>query len=118
MTYDKGKNYSLRCHRLVAEAFIPKHEDKSEVNHIDLIKRNNMVENLEWVTSLENLQHAKINKAERKQQANYLTKEERIEIKALHDNGYSFTDITKKYNRKLRSVSEFINGKTYLDWYN
>lgn len=43
-----------RIHRIIAETFIPNPENKPCVDHIDGDKLNNRVDNLRWVTHLEN----------------------------------------------------------------
>lgn len=55
----EGYRVKAKLHRLVAHAFLPPPttEDQCEVNHIDGIRTHNYVENLEWVTRSENIQH-------------------------------------------------------------
>lgn len=57
LLYGEKRHY-CSVHRLVAEAFLPKLEGKTIINHKDGNKQNNKVENLEWVTYSENTIHA------------------------------------------------------------
>lgn len=63
-------------HILVARAFIPNPRGCKQVNHKDFDKSNNCVENLEWVTDLENKQHYR--------QSEYAKKIEEKRINKLH----------------------------------
>ena len=54
----KGKRQSVYVHRLVAMAYIPNPANKPTVNHINGLKTDNRVENLEWATQHEQKVHA------------------------------------------------------------
>ena len=56
--YKNGKGKYIQVHRLVAKSFIPNPKKLPQVNHIDGIKTNNIVENLEWVSISDNAIHS------------------------------------------------------------
>jgi len=55
--YKDKKRKICQVHRLVALTYIPNPENKPQINHKDGNPLNNCVDNLEWMTASENIQH-------------------------------------------------------------
>lgn len=55
-----GREIGSSVHTLVARQFIKNNDPEhlTQVNHIDGVKTNNKVDNLEWVSSSQNIRHA------------------------------------------------------------
>lgn len=97
---EKGKRCYM-IHRLVAETFYPFfHKDNIfEVNHINGNKSNNTIENLEWMTRQENLQHARDTGLVPKSNPKWkLSLNQVKEIKEFYNLGFSYKEIAKSYN--------------------
>ena len=55
--YKNGKSKAKTVHRLVAEVFLPNPENSPQVNHMDEVKDNNELSNLEWCTHKYNMNY-------------------------------------------------------------
>ena len=100
----------IRIHRLVALTFLPNPENKPQVNHKNLIKTDNHVENLEWCTHKENAHHAKKNgiyEGRRK-----VTKEQTIQIRKNHPSeGVYKNKLWEQYDISPATYRQIINKK-------
>lgn len=99
-----GKRHRYSVHRLVLENFNPvENMENLQVNHIDGNKRNNKLENLEWVTCSENNRHAyQIGLKNQKGEHNNATKLTELQVKEiinlLLSKQYTQKEIGQKYN--------------------
>ena len=116
--YINGVAKSIKTHRLVAIAFIPNPNDYPFVNHIDGIKTNNYVNNLEWCTRLYNVRHAFTNGLMvsvngSKHGGSKLTEEDVIDIRIRLGLGESKKGIARLYGVSDTQISRI--GKK-LSW--
>lgn len=110
----ENKKYSWqRAHRVVAQYFIPNPENKPFVNHIDGDKTNNCVENLEWVTHQENMEHAKnhnlVWRGEDHTKSIY-SEDQVEEICKLLEMGYRNKEIAETVGGRHHNISAIRNG--------
>jgi len=119
------KTVKIMVHRAVAEMFIPNIDNKPYINHIDGNSFNNCVNNLEWVTAKENVEHSFMqkNKTYKHQLgARKLSDEQLLKIRDI----LKKRDINKKYHKPSNKeigkmfgvdaavISDIWNGKRYL----
>lgn len=115
VTLCKNNTYkNFYVHRLVAQAFINNNENKLIVNHINGIKTNNRVDNLEWCTYLENTKHAILNGFINQKGINSVkSKLNEKEVLEIKQSNLPHKELSKKYNISKSNIS---NIKTKRIW--
>jgi hypothetical protein len=111
-----GNLKTFNVHRLVANAFIENPHNKKTINHINGVKSDNRVQNLEWNTYKENINHSfktKLNvvkKGEEHHSAKIKNKDVDFIIK-MSKNGIKDIDIAKKFNVARQTINAIRLGK-------
>lgn len=114
-----GMQKTFRIHRLVAEMFILNTDCKPQVNHRDGHKLNNHVNNLEWVTEVENVHHAflsgLVSQGSTRNTAK-LTHEQVQDILqncVIGDLSFGLSAFARKFNVDRTTIAAVIHGERY-----
>jgi hypothetical protein len=116
--YNNGISKRRLIHRLVAEAYLPNIKKKEQVNHINGIKSDNCLLNLEWNTSSENNKHAFRTGLrfvdDKRRQMGHDLKERRKKLVIDLETGiyyYSMQEAAESVNLHFKVLSAMLTGR-------
>lgn len=114
-----GIQKSHRLHRIIAITFIPNPNNYNQINHLDGIKLNNRIDNLEWCDNSRNQRHAfeiglKIMPKGENHWGSKLTKNDILKIRKLYNDGFWPSDIQGEFeNISVSNISQIARNKTW-----
>lgn len=114
---DNGKRKGMYIHQIVAQTYIPNPENKPNVNHKDFDKANNSIDNLEWCTQLENIQHDWAHGKRRIRQGeeavHKVTGEAVLKIRELYQLGWKQTRLAQEFGISQPTISQIVLRKSW-----
>jgi hypothetical protein len=114
--YKSDTQYNRRVHHLVLKAFDRQPKEDEQCNHINGDKEDNRIENLEWVTRQENIDHAVRTGLTRNGEeinTSKLTETQVRKIKSRLMKGESQTSIAQDYPVKQEAISAINTGQNW-----
>lgn len=108
ITKDGHRNV-ISIHRAVAELFIGGDQSLT-VNHKDGNKDNNRADNLEYMTALNNINHAVINGLYH----HHITTDDIKRMKEMRKSGCKYKEIAEAFNITKESVKDIILGRRHV----
>jgi hypothetical protein len=110
-----GIKKSRTVHRLVATAFLPNPLGLPQINHINGIKTDNRVCNLEWVTAKENIRHALRLPSRNESPRRKLTSSDVERIRTLLQGGHSARELATRFGVHDSHVRRIKRGVTWIE---
>jgi hypothetical protein len=105
--YINRKAYTMRVHRLIATAFLPNPDNLPQVNHKDGDKQNNRLDNLEWISNRDNMDHAIDNDLTGNRETVLVRNLETGEVTSI----YGIGKVEKLYNLPTRVLQTHLKSK-------
>jgi len=110
-----GKSYHRRVCRLKAEAFLNDFSEDKVVNHKDLNKQNDALDNLEMVSTLENNLHSIRLQPDKHKGRATITKEVATKICEMFVSGATNEEVSKQLSVSKDVVSKIRNKSAWRD---
>ena len=115
--YRNGRHHKTFAHQLVLLAWFGPRPEGAVVNHINGVPTDNRVENLEWVSRLENERHARRalgkNFHGSRNSQSKLTEADIPEIRRLRSDGWTFQAIGDKFGVKFTAIAKICYGQSW-----
>lgn len=117
---DMNHRTSICTHRIVMDAFCKKPSPKHEVNHIDFDRTNPRIDNLEYITHIENIKYSvdagrcfERAQGERNPRSK-ITYNMADEIRKAYSDGDTIASLARKYKIGWTTVSHVLKNETWI----